>query len=50
MTVKFDLSDKKFGRLLVLNLDIEINIMNTKWLCKCDCGQLCHDVLCAAAW
>lgn len=42
MTVKFDLSGKKFGRLLVLNLDGRNKHNEYQWLCKCDCGQVCH--------
>ncbi len=34
-SAKFDLSDKRFGRLLVIGY-----VGETKWICQCDCGTI----------
>jgi len=35
-----DISGEKFGRLTVLNFVSVDKGRNSKWLCRCDCGQL----------
>ena len=39
MSKKLDLTGKRFGRLVALEFAIREN-GNTKWLCRCDCGNL----------
>ena len=34
-----DLSNKRFGRWLVLELDIEKSNYKKYWKCVCDCGR-----------
>lgn len=39
MSVKIDLTEKRFGSLTVLRLEIDVPGRKKKWLCKCDCGN-----------
>lgn len=42
-----DLRGRKFGRLTVIERDLspqKTNRIRTKWLCKCDCGNICSVV------
>jgi len=36
-----DLTNKKFGKLLVLNFSHQDKDHKSYWLCKCDCGNEC---------
>ena len=39
--MKIDLKNKKFGKLLVLERDLEsAGNKNSRWICKCDCGNI----------
>lgn len=40
--LKYDLTNKKFGNLLVLKLDEEKSKLKKEkfWICKCDCGKI----------
>lgn len=40
--IKYDLTGKRFEKLYVLKLDGRNRHNDCQWLCKCDCGQLCH--------
>ena len=35
-----DISDDRFGKLVVLSRDGSTKCGNAKWLCKCDCGKI----------
>ena len=35
-----EMINKKFGRLLVLHRDENVNDSKSKWICKCDCGNI----------
>ena len=35
-----DLTGQKFGKLTVLNRDINTQKTGTYWFCKCDCGNI----------
>ena len=48
MQKKYDITSQKFGRLLVLERDItSIGQRNSKWICKCDCGNIVSVVRCS---
>lgn len=34
-----DLTNKRFGRLIVLKLEPKTNSSHRRWLCRCDCGK-----------
>jgi len=40
-SVKKDIINKRFGRLLVLKENGRDNFQNVLWECKCDCGDTC---------
>lgn len=42
MKIKYDLTGERFGRLYVIKLDGKNKSNEYLWLCKCDCGKLCH--------
>ena len=39
--MRIDLTDQRFGRLLVLSKYDVVGKGETRWLCKCDCGNEC---------
>lgn len=39
MSVKIDLTGKRFGKLTVVGLAVDVPYKKKKWLCKCDCGN-----------
>ena len=40
MGKRYDLTGKRFGRLLVIRKSDKVMPRNVVWLCKCDCGNL----------
>lgn len=38
MSIKYDLTGKRFDRLYVIKLDEKNKSNEYLWLCKCDCG------------
>lgn len=39
MSAKIDLRGKRFGKLTVIDLAVDIPYKKKKWLCVCDCGE-----------
>lgn len=39
MSVKIDLTGRRYGKLKVLRLEVDIPGKKKKWLCRCDCGN-----------
>lgn len=35
-----DIANNRYGRLLVIKRDFDTNKKDTKWICKCDCGNI----------
>ena len=36
-----DLTGQKFGRLTVIERDMNDLAKRSKWICRCDCGNIC---------
>ena len=41
MSVRIDLTGKRYGSLTVIELAVDEPGKKKKWLCKCDCGEKC---------
>lgn len=39
MSKIIDLTGQRFGRLVVVRREVDTNCKDSKWLCKCDCGN-----------
>lgn len=48
MQEKYDITNQKFGRLLVLERDTSTtDKRNSKWICRCDCGNIVSVARCS---
>lgn len=41
MSVRIDLTGKRYGSLMVVKIAVDEPGKKKKWLCKCDCGEEC---------